>query len=169
MTRKLFRPLASLAVVGLLLAACGGDDGEETTAEETTTTEATTTTVAEEDVAEAVTGVYLAFFEDFKGDPALLEDGDAFAKEIPEMQQRSKDAGGITVEVKKVTALDAAGCDAAGVPSPCAEVFFDLVVAGTPAVPDQTGYAIQEDGEWKVAKTTFCALASLGSGLPEAC
>ena len=178
MTTRLLRRVAALAGAGALLATgCGGDDDDATSdttaaAEETTTTEAeeTTTTAAEtEDVTQEVTDVYLAFFDGFSGDLALLEDGDAFAADIEAMRARSEQAGGITVAVKNVTALDDTGCGNAGVASPCAEVLFDLVVAGTPAVPDQTGYAVEVDGEWQVAKTTFCALASLGSGLPEAC
>ena len=177
--RHASRRIAALTGAGLLVltAACGGDDDDATDttaaeqAEETTTTaEETTTTAAEvEDVTEPVTATYLAFFDGFSGDLALLEDGEDFATDIEAMRARSEQAGGISVAVKEVTALDETGCENAGVPAPCAEVLFDLVVAGTPAVPDQVGYAIEVDGEWLVAKTTFCALASLGSGLPPAC
>ena len=176
--RHASRRIAALTGLLVLTAACGGGDDDdaatdatEAEAEETTTTaEETTTTEAEaEDVTEPVTTTYLAFFDGFSGDLALLEDGEAFAADIEAMRARSEAAGGITVDVKEVTALDETGCENAGVASPCAEVLFDLVVAGTPAVPDQVGYAIEVDGEWLVAKTTFCSLASLGSGLPPAC
>ena len=172
------RRLAGLAVAGVLvLTACGGDDSEEAAdttaaAEESTTTtaeETTTTAAAQEDVTDEVTAAYLGFFENFAGDPSLLENGEAFVDDIPAMQDRSTQAGGITVAVKNVTVLDDTGCENAGVAAPCAEVLFDLVVAGTPAVPDQTGYAVEIDGQWKVASTTFCSLAALGSGLPAAC
>lgn len=172
------RRLAGVAFAGLLLAAGCGDDGEaasDTTApaEESTTSttaEPTTTTAAPlEDVTEPVTTVYLAFFDNFSADLALLEDGETFTEETANaLRERAAAAGSITVDVKGVTALDEAGCEAAGVASPCAEVAYDLVVNGEAAVPDQTGYAVQQDGEWKVAKTTFCSLASMG-GLPEGC
>lgn len=185
MTSKPFARLAGAAAAGLLLlAACGGDDegstddtattvagGDATTttaaADETTTTTAATL----EDPTDEVTAAYTDFFFNFNGDVSLLEDGESFSADVLEgMRATAATAGEISVTVHSVTALDEAGCDRAGVASPCAEVNFDLNVAEQrPAVGDQTGYAVQVDGTWKVAKTTFCSLASLGGAVPESC
>lgn len=183
MTSKPFARLAGAAAAGfLLLAACGGDDGGSTddtattvAGGDTTTTaaveETTTTAAALEDPTEEVTAAYTDFFFNFNGDVTLLEDGESFPAEVLDgMRATAANAGEISVTVHSVTALDDAGCDAAGVASPCAEVNFDLNVAEQrPAVGDQTGYAVQVDGTWKVAKTTFCSLASLGGAVPESC
>lgn len=181
-------PLRRLAVASLLVAlvlvGCGGDDDEPSSDSTTTTaddsadtSEATDTSEAEEepaeepgeDVTEPVTTAFTTFFHNFDGDPALLEDGDEFAAAIEDLRGSAGAAGTIDVDVKGVTPLDDADCEAAGTIAPCAEVAFDLVVAGDPAVPDQTGYAVYQDDTWKVSAATFCALTALGSGPPDAC
>ena len=45
----------------------------------------------------------------------------------------------------------------------------DLLLNGTPALPDQTGQAVKVDGTWRVATATFCALLSIqgkGDAIP---
>lgn len=191
-------PVSRLLRIGLaailslaFLAGCGDDDDDSTTddtTEDTTdestdgTTEDTTedtsddttdegdegTDESAEDVTEPVQVAYASFFADF--DVTYLEDGDDFAEEtVTDLKQRLADAGGASVDVNSVTALDDADCDAKGVNSPCAEVNYDLVVDGNPALGDQTGFAVYQSDEWKVAKTTFCTLASLGGSTPEVC
>ncbi|WP_418956239.1 hypothetical protein [Streptomyces tritici] len=39
-----------------------------------------------------------------------------------------------------------------------AEVTYDLLVGGTPAIPDSKGTAVEQEGTWKVSVQTLCAL-----------
>jgi hypothetical protein len=177
MNRTHSRLLAAFAATACLfvLAGCGSGDGDDSEKDTTTTeaaAEATTTTAAEEpadDVTEPVTTNFVKFFDNFDGDLTLLENGEAFESDVAGMRESAAAAGSIGVDVHSVTPLEDADCEAAGTIAPCAEVNFDLVVAGDPAVPDQTGYAVLEDDTWKVSASTFCALTALGSGTPEAC
>ncbi|WP_406287756.1 hypothetical protein [Embleya sp. NBC_00896] len=41
-----------------------------------------------------------------------------------------------------------------------AEVTFDILLAGTPALPGQHGKAVKQDGTWKVSLSTVCTLVS---------
>jgi hypothetical protein len=163
------RPLAILSMAVLLFAAgCGGgDDSSESTA---TTKAPTTTAEVLADVTAEVTPSYTTFFHNFSGDLSLLQDGATFPKEsVDAMRATAAKTGSIDVNVKQVTALSSADCAKAAVASPCAKVTFDLVVNGQPVVPNQTGYAVKQDGKWKVAKTTFCTLAALGGSPPQGC
>jgi hypothetical protein len=42
-----------------------------------------------------------------------------------------------------------------------ADVTYDLVVSGTPALPGQKGQAVKQDGVWKVSAASFQALLAL--------
>jgi hypothetical protein len=48
-------------------------------------------------------------------------------------------------------------------PDGTAEVKYTLNLNGTPALMDQLGKAVMVNGQWKVAGSTFCDLASLGN------
>ena len=61
-------------------------------------------------------------------------------------------------EVKTATVTDVTFTDAEN-----AAVTYDLLIDGKPVLPGATGTAVLVDGTWKVSKTTFCTLASLGS------
>jgi hypothetical protein len=50
-----------------------------------------------------------------------------------------------------------------------AVVTFTIRVAGQVVLPDSKGYAVLEDGEWKVAANTFCQLLTLQGSAPEEC
>lgn len=168
------RPIAGLALASLLFAASCGDQNPPAASTDTApTTQATTTTppttkVDPAKVKAEVTTAYTTFFEHFKGDPALLQDGAKMAAGIKALAA-SERAPGVTVTVKDVKPIDAAACETAAVESPCAEVKFDLNLNGNPVLPDQNGYAVQQDGKWKVSTVTFCALAVLGGSTPEGC
>jgi hypothetical protein len=94
---------------------------------------------------------------------SLLQDGSQFQSVI------SAQAGGglasqASAKVVKVT-----------VSSPTqATVKYDILLNGTPALSNQTGTAVYQDGTWKVGVTSFCGLLTLEnggktSGLPTAC
>ncbi len=93
----------------------------------------------------------------------LLQDGSQFQSVI-----QAQSGGGLasqaSAKVIKVT-----------VNSPSqATVKYDILLSGTPALSNQTGTAVYQDGTWKVGVTSFCGLLTLEnggktSGLPAAC
>jgi hypothetical protein len=55
-----------------------------------------------------------------------------------------------------------------------ANVSYSILLAGQPALPNQEGTAVLDDGVWKVSAFTFCTLLTLENGgskkgLPPAC
>ena len=50
-----------------------------------------------------------------------------------------------------------------------ADVRFSITSNGITALTDVPGKAVREDGQWKVAATTFCQLLSLEGSAPKAC
>jgi hypothetical protein len=93
----------------------------------------------------------------------LLQDGPTFAS-IIKSQAGSGLAAEATAKVTHVT-----------VSSPTqATVDYEILVAGTPELKNQTGTAVLENGTWKVGVGSFCGLlvlenAGKTSGLPAAC
>ena len=94
---------------------------------------------------------------------SLLQDGSAFASVI-RAQAGSSLASQASAKVTKVT-----------VTSPSqAGVTYTVLLAGTPALKNQAGVAVYEDGTWKVGLKSFCGLLTLENGgntksLPAAC
>jgi hypothetical protein len=94
---------------------------------------------------------------------SLLQDGQAFAAVI-RAQAGSSLASQATAKVSKVT-----------VSSPTqAAVTYTILLAGTPALKNQSGVAVNEGGTWKVGLKSFCGLLTLENGgnsssLPAAC
>lgn len=93
----------------------------------------------------------------------LLEDGPEF-QAIIQAQEGSSIASQASATVTKVTLTSPQQ----------ARVSYSILLAGTPALPGQTGTAVYEDGLWKVGVQSFCALLSLENGgstssLPSAC
>ena len=55
-----------------------------------------------------------------------------------------------------------------------AKVIYSILVGGTPALSNQNGVAVLQNGVWKVGDTSFCGLlivenSGKTSGLPAAC
>jgi len=53
-------------------------------------------------------------------------------------------------------------------------VTYSILVSGTPALTNQAGVAVYQDGRWKVGDASFCGLLLLENGgktqlLPAAC
>ena len=94
---------------------------------------------------------------------SLLQDGQAMSSVI-RAQAGSGLASQATAKVTKVT-----------VTSPTqAKVTYTILVAGTPALKNQSGVAVNQGGTWKVGLASFCGLLALEnsgstSGLPAAC
>jgi hypothetical protein len=92
---------------------------------------------------------------------SLLENGSQFQQVIA-AQSGSSLASTASAKVTAVT----------GITSSQATVAYSIDIAGTPALPNQTGQAVYQDGTWKVGDKSFCALLALElgkNGLPAAC
>src|SRR5450755_2881285 len=94
---------------------------------------------------------------------ALLQNGSQFEPVI-KAQAGSALASSATAKVQKVT-----------VESPTqAKVIYSIFVGGSPALANQTGVAVYQNGVWKVGDASFCGLLTVEnsgktSGLPAAC
>jgi hypothetical protein len=92
---------------------------------------------------------------------ALLQNGSQF-KAVINAQSKSSLASGASAKVTKVT----------NVTSTQATVEYSILIAGTPALPNQVGDAVNESGTWKVGDKSFCSLLVLElgkTGVPRAC
>jgi hypothetical protein len=89
---------------------------------------------------------------------SLLQDGEAFRSTLSQATTESlaKSAG---VTVSKVT-LDSPNK---------ATVVYTILLGGSPVLTNSTGYAVRENGTWKVSGATFCALLTLQITPPPAC
>jgi hypothetical protein len=84
---------------------------------------------------------------------SLLENGQQFAS-IIQAQAGSALASSASAKVSKVTVTSPAQ----------AKVTYTILVAGTPALPNQAGIAVLQGGTWKVGAASFCGLLSLENG-----
>ncbi len=83
----------------------------------------------------------------------LLQNGQAFAA-IINAQSGSGMASSASAKVTKVT-----------VTSPTqAAVTYDILLGTTPALTDQSGLAVFQNGTWKVGDASFCGLLALENG-----
>lgn len=94
---------------------------------------------------------------------SLLQDGQQFAA-IIRSQASSGLASGASAKVTKVTLIS----------STQAKVIYSILENGQPALQDQTGISVYQDGTWKVGIASFCSLLALENGgktssLPAAC
>lgn len=94
---------------------------------------------------------------------SLLQDGSQFAS-IISAQAGSGLAASASAKVSKVTVQSATQ----------AKVAYSILVGGTPALTNQTGVAVLQDGTWKVGVSSFCGLLAVEAGgstakLPAAC
>lgn len=167
--------LLGLLIVALvvLLAACGGSSETTTTTAAPTTTGAPPTTSGASTTGGAsatsvaltgdeatIAGNFVKFFDGTQpvaDKIGLLENGEQYTKEL-ETQAASSLGRMASVEVSAVT-----------ITSPeAADVKYTILVGGTPALPDQTGQAVLQDGVWKVSAQTFVALLTLQGMAPPA-
>lgn len=94
---------------------------------------------------------------------ALLEDGQQLAPALSGLA-KSSTAAETTAKVVSVTVASATQ----------AKVTYDILLSGTPALTNQSGTAILQDGTWKVSVGSFCALLTVQAAgntksLPAAC
>lgn len=109
----------------------------------------------------AIARAYTTFFDaktPLDRSEAVLQDGAAFASVLTASAQ-TQYADQASAQVSKVV-----------VSSPDrATVTFSILLNGSPILPDQTGYAVRENGNWKVAGATFCALLTAEGKPPAIC
>lgn len=160
-----------VAVALALPAACGGrSDVAPTTTTALTTTDATSTTVATSttptpttapattttvDPVAMITANWEQFFsptESVQQREALLENGSNYEQALIE---RSKDTRQATASAK-VKSVELT-------PPDRATVTYDVYLGDTLALPVAQGFAVLQDGVWKVSGESFCALMILAS------
>ncbi len=152
----------AVVLFALALAACGGGGGGAAPSSTSApTTSAPTTSPAPSGNADAqIKQDYVRFFDgrtpaDTK--IALLQNGQQFAQVIraqsqsPLAQQTTAQVGGVRVN----------GTQAA--------VTYTVLIAGKPALANQTGTAVLVNGSWKVGEQSFCSLLSLQGQAPPPC
>lgn len=88
----------------------------------------------------------------------LLENGQTFASVI-DAQASSPLARSSSARVSRVTFSGRTS----------ATVDFSINLGRTPALLNQTGTAVFQDGTWKVSTTTFCAILALEQNHPAGC
>ncbi|MCK0092618.1 hypothetical protein ACFWCF_13225 [Rhodococcus sp. NPDC060090] len=174
-THSIRRALAVAGIAAVALAGvvgCSSDDSSDATDDTTSTTVATATTEAEEtteaaggaadaETTQAVTDAWVAFFNGTtppETRAGLVENGDEF---LPALQGMAADPQA-TATTATVEGVMSAGDDAA-------TVSWTLLMNGAPVLPDQSGEALLEDGQWKVSAVTFCTLLAIqgdGSQVP---
>jgi hypothetical protein len=178
MRKRFLRVLVLSTLAALVFVACGDDDDA---GDSSATTEAETTTTADEEIDEAsakaeITTNFEMFFDgrnkDYAAKAAILEEGDKLQTILSTPNPATAEiAAKSGTKVQSVEFLDENACDMAGVSHPCALVVHDLIDVTTNAtlLPGQKSYAVYLDGNWKLAKITFCGLLSLGGQNPPEC
>jgi hypothetical protein len=109
----------------------------------------------------AVKKAFVSFFNsdtDLAKAQALLQHGDVF-KAALKAQSKSPQAQGLSVTVSKVVAQSKV----------VAVATFTLFSAGKAVLPDTPGYAVKDNGTWKIAAGTFCGLLKLQNAAPKEC
>lgn len=162
----------ALAALATTVAACGSSSPS---ASSTTTPPASPTTSAPPTSSPATGGTastaaittnWEAFFN-AKTPTAkrvsLLQDGSQFQSVISS-QAGTGLAASATAKVTNVTVNS----------STQATVTYNILIGGTPALSNQKGVAVYQDGTWKVGVASFCGLLALENsgkttGLPAAC
>ena len=157
------------------LAGCtssGGNSGSSsserpssTPSTPSATSPATTTapagSPADAATTQAITHAYELFFDtdtSLDASVKVLQHGATFRNTLA-AESNSPSANKVTARVRKVVVLR----------PDVAQVSFALSSAGTPLLPAAAGFAVRENGTWKVAAQTFCTLLGLEGTAPPAC
>src|SRR5579863_8100871 len=116
------RHVLAVALAILVLAACGGGS------------HSSVPPVA------GVTSIYESFFGS-NGNAAEVQGMDAQLQTAYTKSRSGALGKGSSATVKSVVLQSTAACQTAAVPAPCAEVTYNILVNGTVAQPNATGYA----------------------------
>ncbi|MEV4241494.1 hypothetical protein AB0J47_40760 [Nocardia sp. NPDC049737] len=158
------RTVAWCGIAAIAFAAvtgCSSDDKSSDSNASTATSSSVAVGQADAATTKAISDAYILFF-DGKAAPdkraAGVERGSEFLT-LLQGQAADPQAQSTSVTVSAVKLTGAGHAD----------VTYTLLMGGNPVLPDQTGEAIQEAGQWKVAATTYCALMALQGGKSTAC
>jgi hypothetical protein len=168
-TRRLVSWILLACAACLGVAACSSSSSSPPASSPSATPSASSTSSASSASSadeKAITANWTAFFNP-KTSVAqrvkLLQDGSAFTSVI-KAQAGSALASSASAQVVKVTVITTSE----------AAVTYNVLLAGTPALKNQAGTAVYQDGVWKVGVASFCGLLTLEnagktSGLPSVC
>ena len=163
--------LALCAAVALAVTGCGGSGdsgggGETASASASATGTGGQSTEGGPGAADAsgltaeqkktITSAYETFFSgksDADTKLGVIEDPDRFAETI-NAQASSGLAESTSVQV---STMDLVGPGRAA-------VTYTILMDDKPVLPDQTGYAVEVNGQWKVSASSFCGLLTLENG-----
>jgi hypothetical protein len=172
-TRRLVSWILLACVVGGGMAACGSGSSTSSTPKSSSTPAAAAPSASSSSSSSSVSSDektiaanWTAFFSPktpVAQRVSLLQDGSQFSSII-----KAQAGGGLASEasaqVTKVTVISTAQ----------AAVTYNILLDGTPALKNQSGTAVYQDGTWKVGVGSFCGLLSMENGgnsskLPAAC
>jgi hypothetical protein len=172
-TRRLVSWILLACVVGGGMAACGSGSSTSSTPKSSSTPAAAAPSASSSSSSSSVSSDektiaanWTAFFSPktpVAQRVGLLQDGSQFSSII-----KAQAGGGLASEasaqVTKVTVISTAQ----------AAVTYNILLDGTPALKNQSGTAVYQDGTWKVGVGSFCGLLSMENGgnsskLPAAC
>lgn len=93
---------------------------------------------------------------------AVVQDGASIRKAMIQALSSPLSSTAAGAKIDHATVLSSAGCTSLSLSAPCAEVTYDLLgTSGSPLMSTQTGYAVELDSTWLVAKSTICKLFEL--------
>jgi hypothetical protein len=161
LARRIISALALGLALGAAVAACGSSSTSSVTPPPST--HPPSTAPASASATALITADWQAFFSGQTSAAkkiTLLQNGQAFAALI-QAQSGSSMAKSASAKVTKVT-----------VTSPTqAKVTYNVLLGTTPALTNQSGVAVYQNGMWKVGDASFCALLALeyGGKAPSVC
>ena len=160
-TRERVAALVLAGATALALAACSSSKPTATASSSPHSSGVTAGGAPDAQTAAAIKNAYTKFFLQSTPEDVslgLLQDGQAF-KAAVEQNGQSSLAQTSTAVVSKIVLV-----------SPnTARVTYSILISGNPILKDQPGYAVRENGVWKVAGATFCGLLTLEGNPPAVC
>jgi hypothetical protein len=145
--RSLAQAMAACALAALV-AACGSNTTTTSAPPSTTTSSPASSSGA----VATITKNWETFFDAGKTPVStrisLLENGSQFPAKDLQATGIASEASAQVVSVSNVTASTAV-------------VKYNVLLAGSPALKNQTGTAVYQDGTWKVGISSFCGLLTL--------
>jgi hypothetical protein len=165
-------------MIGIGLSACGSSGAPATTTTTTTTTLAPTTTTLPS-VATSTAAIRHAYSVLFDlADPSLapklavIQDGALLESAMKTALKSTLAKAAAGASVSKITVEQGTACKNEFLPSPCAQVTYDILSpTHTVLLPNSGGLAVYQNAKWVVAKVTICVLLELeNSGkIPPGC
>jgi hypothetical protein len=87
---------------------------------------------------------------------AVVQEGHAVVTGIMTAVDSRTAFSALGATITNVKQLTLSSCESAGVPTPCAELSYQILTQASSGLLSPTGYATYRDGKWLVAETTAC-------------